>query len=68
MTTNLILRVVLLLWVVGYLFMSCSGIVSLNLGGAILGLFGGVILFVPWLIGTIVLGIAVWFTNPRRTL
>jgi hypothetical protein len=66
MTTNLILRIVLLLWVVGYLFMSCSGIVRLDLGGALLGLFGGVILFVPWLIGTIVLGAAVWFTNPGR--
>ncbi len=66
MTTNLILRIVLLLWVVGYLFMSCSGIVRLDLGGAFLGLLGGVILFVPWLLGTIALAAAVWFTNPGR--
>jgi hypothetical protein len=68
MTTNLILRLVLLLWVVGYLFMSCSGIVRLDVGGALLGLFGGIILFVPWLLGTIVLVVLVWLTNPRRPL
>lgn len=66
MTTNLILRIVLLLWVIGYLFMSCSGIFGGSVGGAALGLFGGLILFVPWILGVIVLGILVWFTNPRR--
>jgi hypothetical protein len=65
MTTNLILRIVLLLWVVGYLVMSCSGIVRLDPGGALLGLFGGILLFVPWLLGTIVLALGVWLTNPR---
>jgi hypothetical protein len=68
LTTNLILRIVLLLWVVGYLFMSCSGVVRLDVGGALLGLFGGIILFVPWLLGTIVLVVLVWLTNPRRPL
>ena len=66
MTNNLILRIVLLLWVVGYLFMSCSGLFGGSLGGAALGLFGGIVLFVPWLLGTIVLAVLVRVTNPRR--
>ena len=66
MTTNLILRLALLLWVVGYLFMSCSGIFGGSLGGAALGLVGGLVFFVPWLLGVIVLAVLVWFTNPRR--
>ena len=66
MTNNLILRIVLLLWVVGYLFMSCSGLFGGSLGGAALGLFGGIVLFVPWLRGTILLAVLVWVTNPRR--
>ena len=60
------LRILLLLWVVGYLFVSCSGIFNGDLVGAGIGLFAGAVLLVPWLIGVIVLGILVWVTNPRR--
>jgi multisubunit Na+/H+ antiporter MnhG subunit len=30
------------------------------------GLFAGVVLLVPWLVGTLILAILVWLTNPPR--
>jgi hypothetical protein len=30
------------------------------------GLFAGVVLLVPWLVGTLILAVLVWLTNPPR--
>ena len=63
---NLVLRRVLLLWVVGYLF--AAGVPALN-GHLILGavgVLGGIVFFVPWVIGIVVLGFLIWATNPTR--
>jgi hypothetical protein len=60
------LRLLLLVWVLGYLVISCGGIVNGDLGGGLLGMVAGAVLFVPWLIGVVVLALLVWLTNPSR--
>jgi hypothetical protein len=62
---NTIFRVLLLIWVLGYLFVSC---VPLLTGHLIIGgitFIAGVIFLVPWLLGVFVLGALVWMTNRR---
>ncbi len=63
---NTALRIGLLLWVVLYLLVSCQPIIGDNLAVGTIAFFGGIILFVPWLIGIVVLGVAIWLTNPPR--
>ena len=63
---NTILRLVLAVWTVGFLVISCGPMLSGDLGATGVGLLVGSVLFVPWLLGILVLGILVWLTNPRR--
>ena len=59
-------RILLLIWIVVFLVISCVPALT---GNAILGAAGlmtGVILFIPWLAGVAILGCLVWFFNPRR--
>jgi hypothetical protein len=60
------LRIVLLIWMIGFLVISCGPLMTGNttLGG--IGLITGVFLFIPWLAGVVILASLVWFTNPRR--
>jgi hypothetical protein len=63
---NFLLRVLLLVWVFGYLLISCAPLLGANgLVGAI-GFLSGIVLFFPWLVGVIVLAILVWLTGPTR--
>jgi hypothetical protein len=64
--SNSVLRVLLLVWVLGYLLISCGALISGDLGGGVVGLVAGAVLFVPWLVGVVVLGALVWITSPRR--
>ena len=64
---NTLLRVLLLVWVFGYLVVSCAPVLGANLVLGALGLAVGIVLFVPWLIGVIVLAVLVWLTNPGRS-
>ena len=61
---NTALRIGLLLWVVGYLFLSCSPILGGNLVGGTIALVGGLVLVIPWLIGLVGIGVLIWLTNP----
>jgi hypothetical protein len=63
---NVALRIVLLIWVLGYLLVSCGPLLGghLLIGG--LTFIAGVALFVPWLIGVAILAFAIWATNPTR--
>jgi len=63
---NNLLRVLLLIWIFGYLFVSCGPFLS---GDFILGTITALtalVLFVPWVIGIVVLAILVRMTNPPR--
>jgi hypothetical protein len=63
---NTVFRVLLLLWVCGYLFVAC---VPLLTGHLIIGgitFVAGVIFLIPWLIGVFVLAALIWLTNSRR--
>jgi hypothetical protein len=64
---NRILRVLLAVWAIGYLVISC-GPMLLGSSGLATGasLFVGLVLLVPWLVGVLVLVILIWLTNPRR--
>ena len=63
---NRILRLILVLWIVGYLAVSCGPLFgdSAVMGGV--GLVAGAVLLIPWLIGVLVLVVFIWLTNPRR--
>jgi len=63
---NTILRVLLAIWVLGFLLISCVPILSGHLIAGGVGLVAGAILLVPWLVGVVILGVLVWLTNPRR--
>jgi hypothetical protein len=63
---NLLFRILLLVWVLGYLLVSCVPLFGGNLVVASVGFLAGVVFLVPWLIGVLVLGILVWLTNPSR--
>lgn len=63
---NLLFRILLLVWVLGYLLVSCVPLFGDNLLVAGFGFLAGAVFLVPWLIGVLVLGILVWLTNPSR--
>jgi hypothetical protein len=63
---NLIFRALLTLWVIGYLAIACAPVLTGNPAAGGAGLLVGGVLLIPWLIGVLVLAIAVWLTNPRR--
>ncbi len=71
MSTNSWLRVILAIWVIGFLVIACGpalagdGIVGTLAGGAI-GLVLGSVLLVPWLLGVGVLLVLIRLTNPAR--
>jgi hypothetical protein len=63
---NTALRIALLLWVVLYLLVSCQPLLGANAVVGTIAFFGGLILFVPWVVGIVVLGMLIWITNPPR--
>jgi hypothetical protein len=64
---NTVFRIGLLVWIVGYLFLACSPILGGNLLGGAIALIGGLILFIPWVIGIVVLAVLIWLTDPSRS-
>jgi hypothetical protein len=63
---NLALRLVLLLWIVVYLVASCAPILNGHLVLGTFAILGGLLLFVPWVIGIVILVILIQATNPPR--
>ena len=63
---NLLLRILLVVWIFGYVLVSCVPLFNGNAVGAGVGLLAGVVFVIPWLIGVLILGILVWLTNPSR--
>jgi hypothetical protein len=63
---NLVLRILLLVWVIGYLVGSCSPILNGHFVLGTIALLGGLFLFIPWVIGIIVLWFLIQATNPPR--
>ena len=63
---NTILRIVLLVWILGYLLVSCGPLLGghLFVGGVLA--VAGMVFFPLWLLGIVVLAALIWFTNPRR--
>jgi hypothetical protein len=62
---NTLLRLVLVLWVIGFLAVACVPMFSGDVGSGLGGLLVGGILFLPWLAVLVVLTLLVWLTNPR---
>ncbi len=63
---NVALRIVLLLWVLGYLLAACAPILGGHLVLGAIALAGGILLFIPWLIGVALLAGLIRLTNPPR--
>lgn len=63
---NLALRIILLIWVLGYLVASCAPILNGHLFIGTLAIVGSLIFFIPWVIGIVVLVFFIWATNPPR--
>lgn len=63
---NLALRLILLVWILGYLLASCGPLLDGHLVLGTIALFGGMLLFVPWVIGIAVLLFLIGATNPPR--
>jgi hypothetical protein len=62
---NFAARILLLLWVFGYLFVACAPILGGHLIVGALSLAGGILFFPFWMIGIVVLAGVIWLTNPR---
>ena len=63
---NVGLRLLLLVWILGYLLASCAPILNGHLILGTLALFGGVVFFIPWVIGIVVIWFLIQATNPPR--
>jgi hypothetical protein len=61
---NLGLRLLLLVWILGYLLASCAPILNGHLILGTLALFGGVVFFIPWVIGIVIIWFLIQATNP----
>ncbi len=59
-------QILLLIWVLGYLLVSCGPLLGGHLFVGAIALAGGVVLFVPWVIGIVVLAGLIWLTDPGR--
>jgi hypothetical protein len=57
------LRLLLVLWILGYIAVACAPMVTGDVGSGLAGLLVGGILFVPWLVVLIVLLALVWLTS-----
>lgn len=63
---NTLLRVLLLIWIFGYLLVSCGPLLNGDLVVGAITFVGAIVLFVPWVIGIVILGVLVRVTNPAR--
>ncbi len=63
---NLLLRILLLVWVLGYLLVSCGPILDGHLLIGAVTLIGAIILFVPWVAGIVILLLLIRLTGTRR--
>jgi hypothetical protein len=63
---NTLFRVLLAIWVVLYLVIACAPILSNSAAVGGIGFVSGIILFVPWLIGAVILACLIWLTNSQR--
>ena len=63
---NSLFRLLLAIWTIGFLVVSCVPLLTGNAVAGGVGLLAGAVLLVPWLIGVLILSIFIWITNPRR--
>jgi hypothetical protein len=63
---NTLFRVLLAIWVVLYLAIACAPVLSNSVFVGGLGFVSGIILFIPWLVGAVIIGCLIVLTNPRR--
>jgi hypothetical protein len=62
---NTVLRILMAIWVAGFLLISCAPLYAEG-GVGLLGFLTGAVLLVPWIIGVVILGALILLTNPRR--
>jgi hypothetical protein len=57
-------RLLLVLWILGYVAVACAPMVTGDVGSGVAGLLLGGVLFIPWLLVLIVLIALAWLTSP----
>ena len=65
---NGLFRLLLAIWTIGFLLISCVPLLTGNAVAGGVGLLAGAVLLIPWLVGVVILSIFVWLTNPRRSV
>ena len=63
---NTLFRVLLAIWVVLYVAIACAPVLSNSVFVGGIGFISGVVLFIPWLVGAVILICLIWLTNPHR--
>jgi hypothetical protein len=63
---NTLFRVLLVIWIVGYLAIACQPLLSNSVFIGGLGFVSGIILLVPFIVGCGILVSLIWLTSPRR--
>ena len=63
---NTLLRIILVLWIVGFVAISCAPLLYDSAAIGVIGFLAGGILLVPWLVGLLILAVLVWLTTPSR--
>jgi hypothetical protein len=63
---NTVFRVLLAIWIVGYLAIACAPLFadSVFIGG--IGFVSGILLLIPFVVGCVILVSLIWLTNNRR--
>ncbi len=61
-------RLLLAIWTIGFLVISCVPLLTGNALAGGVGFLARAVLFVPWLVGVLILSTIVWLTNPSRTV
>jgi len=70
MSTNAWLKVIFVVWVLGFLVLACGPAIAADgIGGTLIGGAFGLILAgalgIPWVLGVALLLFLIWLTNPR---
>ena len=67
LVVNTLFRVLLAIWTIGFLVVSCVPMLTGNVVVGGVGLIAGAVLLIPWLVGVLILSAFIWLTNPRRS-
>jgi hypothetical protein len=63
---NTVCRVLLAIWIVGYLAIACAPLLSNSVFIGGIGFVSGILLLIPFIVGCVILASLIWLTSARR--